>query len=144
MGGSSLVFFILIMGKKIFLVDDDENILKSVSISLESEGFSCRVESFHSIKPLDTKTLKKIFSTVRVVSTIEEHSKIGGLFGAISEWRSHSNNERINSVRMLSFGTEDEFMHEVGSQNYARRKYGLYAENIFKKTLKAFKENKKD
>ena len=42
MGGSSLVFFILIMGKKIFLVDDDENILKSVSISLESEGFSVK------------------------------------------------------------------------------------------------------
>ena len=30
------------MGKKIFLVDDDENILKSVSISLESEGFSVK------------------------------------------------------------------------------------------------------
>jgi len=42
LGGSSLVFFILIMGKKIFLVDDDENILKSVSISLESEGFSVK------------------------------------------------------------------------------------------------------
>jgi transketolase len=41
---------------------------------------------------------------------------------------------------MLTFGTKDEFMHEVGSQKYARKKYGLHASNIAKKTLKAFQE----
>ena len=28
------------------------------------------------------------------------------------------------------FGTPDEFMHEVGSQQYARNKYGLLSKNI--------------
>ena len=32
--------------------------------------------------------------------------------------------------RMLAFGTDDAFMHEVGSTDYARKKFGLTAENI--------------
>jgi len=35
------------------------------------------------------------------------------------------------------FGTDDEFMHEVGTQKYARAKYGLTAENIASKILAA-------
>ncbi len=35
--------------------------------------------------------------------------------------------------RLLGFGTDDTFMHEVGSQDYARHKFGLTAENIAEK-----------
>jgi transketolase len=33
------------------------------------------------------------------------------------------------------FGTPDEFMHEVGSQHYARVKFGLNAEAIAKRLM---------
>ena len=33
-------------------------------------------------------------------------------------------------ARLLQFGTSDEFMHEIGSQHYARQRFGLTAENI--------------
>ena len=112
-------------------------VLKAASL-LEAKGFSVHVESFHTIKPLDGRSLRRLFKSFGVISVIEEHSSIGGLFGAIAEWRSFE--KFLYKTRILSFGTKDEFMHEVGSQDYARRKNGLYAGNIYKKTYKALKE----
>jgi transketolase len=62
-----------------------------------------------------------------VVATIEEHSKIGGLGGAVAEWLAMQDGAR---GKLLSFGTDDAFMHEIGSTQYARNKFGLTAENI--------------
>ena len=105
---------------------------------LESKGISTCVESFHTIKPLDTTSLKKLFSLYGVISVIEEHSYIGGLFGAISEWRALEDN--FYNTRMLSFGTKDEFMHEIGTQQHARKINGIDASKIFKETLKAYQK----
>tara|TARA_S200000501_G_C20825294_1_gene744685 strand:+ start:510 stop:1448 length:939 start_codon:yes stop_codon:yes gene_type:complete len=105
---------------------------------LESKKISVHVESFHTIKPLDKRSLRKIFKKFDLVSVIEEHSSIGGLYGAIAEWRSLEKAQF--QTRVLSFGTADEFMHDIGSQDYARKKYGLNAENIFNKTYRALKD----
>jgi transketolase len=94
---------------------------------LGQKGFSVRVESFHTIKPLDIGRLKEVFARYRLVAVVEEHSRIGGLGGSIAEWLSSQDGLR---GRMLGFGTDDVFMHEVGSQEYGRRKFGLTAENI--------------
>ncbi len=104
--------------------------------ALEREGVSARVESFHTIKPLDEARLAEVFSTCRVVAVAEEHSKIAGLGGSIAEWRARQDDTR---ARMLAFGAEDVFMHEVGSQDYARRKFGLTAENITAQVLGALR-----
>ena len=99
---------------------------------LAAKGLSVRVESFHTIKPLDTATLTDVFSNYAVVATIEEHSLIGGLYGAIAEWRcAHVD----RGAALVGFGTADEFMHEVGSQDYARRRFGLTAEQIASRVL---------
>ena len=127
-------------GNKVCLVGTGTimpEVLKAANL-LEKQGISTNVESFHTIKPLDSKTLKRLFSSFDVIAVVEEHSSIGGLFGAIAEWR--ASEKKSYSSRMLTFGTKDEFMHEVGSQKYARKKYGLHASNIAKKTLKAFQE----
>ena len=94
---------------------------------LERRGISARVESFHTVKPLDEATLAEVFSKFPVVAAVEEHGRIGGLAGGISEWLATQAPPRAS---LLSFGTDDTFMHEVGSQDYARRKFGLTAENI--------------
>ena len=46
-----------------------------------------------------------------------------------------------NRPRLLAFGTDDEFMHEIGSQEYARAKNGLTADNISAKVLQVLRIN---
>lgn len=110
-------------------------VMKAAEI-LSSQGVSARVESFHTIKPLDQKTLHDAFANYPVVAVVEEHNKIGGLGGSIAEWLAL---QVSTKGRMISFGVDDEFMHEVGSQNYAREKYGLTSENIALQVLAAYK-----
>ncbi len=104
--------------------------------ALGKSGVSARVESFHTIKPLDTAKLAEVFGAHALVAVVEEHGIIGGLGGAIAEWRAAQDGK---PARMLSFGTPDEFMHEVGTQEYARRKFGLTAEHIAGRVLGALR-----
>lgn len=99
---------------------------------MEERGVSVRIESFHTVKPLDTKCLADSFSQCRLVAVIEEHSRLGGLASSIAEWRVE---QRGKLADMMGFGVPDEFLHEVGTQAYARRKFGLTAENISSKLI---------
>ncbi len=96
---------------------------------LAEQGISARVESFHTIKPIDKERLAELFSSYPLVAAIEEHSRIGGLAGSIAEWLAAQEGQRAG---FINFGTDDVFMHEIGSQAYARRKFGLTSENIAK------------
>ena len=109
--------------------------LMEAADTLAEQNVSARVESFHTVKPLDEKTLSDVFSAYSIVAVAEEHNQIGGLGGSIAEWLSR---QEPMKGRMIAFGTGDEFMHEVGSQEYARDKYGLTAENIASQVLAAF------
>lgn len=103
---------------------------------LEKAGISTRVESFHTIKPLDAARLTEVFRSAKIVAVVEEHGLVGGLGGAIAEWRAAQDGA---VARMLAFGTPDEFMHEVGTQQYARRKFGLTADHIASRVLGALR-----
>jgi len=100
-------------------------VLKAADL-LKAQGISAEVVSFHTIKPLDVAYLAAASKRVKLVATIEEHGLIGGLGSAVAEWRAAAN----AATPLICFGTPDEFMHEVGSQEYARAKYGLTSENI--------------
>ena len=102
---------------------------------LADKGVSAEVVSFHTVKPLDADYLKQAVARFKLLVTVEEHSRIGGLGSAVAEWRM----AQPHNVAQISFGTDDVFMHEVGSQAYARKKYGLTAENIFSTTLAALR-----
>jgi transketolase len=106
--------------------------------ALERTGFSVRIESFHSVKPLDQERLEEIFSRVSLVATVEEHNRMGGLGGSIAEW--YVDQIRLK-VPLLTFGTGDWFLHEVGSQEYARIRYGLTVENLTERIQAVFKKN---
>ena len=101
---------------------------------LKTNGINARVESFHTIKPLDERTLKDTFLNYPIVAVVEEHNRIGGLGSSIAEWLAREDGD---TGKLISFGTDDEFMHEVGTQDYARAKYGLTAENIAAQVLAA-------
>lgn len=100
---------------------------------LAAQGISAEVVSVHSVKPLDGEYLRDAARRFRMLVTIEEHGIIGGLGSAVAEWRSAAD----CAVRHLLFGTPDVFMHEVGTQEYARNKYGLIASNIAEKIATA-------
>ncbi len=112
-------------------------VLKAADI-LKDHGISAEVVSFHSIKPLDTVYLQKANSRFKLLVTIEEHNCIGGLGGAVAEWRSRDEAQ----IPHLSLGTPDEFMHEIGSQKYAQVKYGLEAEQIAARVLAKMPEQR--
>lgn len=110
-------------------------LLKAAEI-MALEGISARVESCHTVKPLDVAMLADVSSKYPLIAVVEEHSRIGGLGGSVAEWLVAQDSNR---PRMLAFGTDDEFMHEVGTQEYARAKYGLTADNIATKVLKSLR-----
>jgi transketolase len=93
--------------------------------TLEKEGISVRVESFHTVKPLDTKRLNEVFRRYRIVGAVEEHNQIGGFASAIAEWAMAQ--EGLLG-RLMGFSLADRFLHEIGSQIYARERLGLSAQ----------------
>ena len=116
-------------GKDVCLVSTGVmlSVVMDAAKRLAEQNISARVESFPTVKPLDTQRLGEIFGEFALVAVAEEHGRIGGLGGAVAEWLATQEKPR---ARLLSFGTADEFMHEVGTTEYARRKWGLTAENI--------------
>ena len=102
---------------------------------LAASGISAEVVSFHTVKPLDADYLQQAAARFKLLVTVEEHSRIGGFGSAVAEWRM----AQLLRVAQLGFGTEDVFMHEVGTQAYARKKYGLTADNIAATTLAALR-----
>ena len=101
------------------------NVLVAAEL-LFQQGISSQVVSFHTIKPLDELYLKEIALSYKLVITIEEHGRLGGLGGAVAEFLSQFS-EHPPHVRL---GTKDEFMHEMGGQEYAHRRYHLDAKGL--------------
>jgi transketolase len=107
---------------------------------LGEQGISARVESFHTVKPLDERLLAEVFAGYPVVATIEEHSVLGGLGGAVAEWlvaESFKDSEPLRA-RLLRLGTRDEFLHEAADEEYARRHFGIDVEGITRSVAEAF------
>jgi transketolase len=94
--------------------------------SMLSGEISCRVISMHTVKPLDTATLRACCHDTEALFTLEEHSRIGGLGSAVSEWLAA---EQIR-FPLTCFGTRDSFAHGSGSQEYLRAEQGLSASQI--------------
>ncbi|MFO1321939.1 MAG: transketolase C-terminal domain-containing protein [Burkholderiales bacterium] len=101
-------------------------VLKAADL-LASRGIQARVESFHTVKPLDTAALDDAFRRYPLVAVCEEHSRLGGLGSAIAEWRCE---QPGTPGALLSIAVDDTFMHEVGTQEYARRRFGIDADSI--------------
>ena len=99
---------------------------------LESFGISTHVESFHTVKPLDTESLERLFNKFKTIAILEEHFKSGGLYSTVAEWALQKMNVK-NSI--LSFGVPDTFLHHIGSQSYALNHFGLDSDSITKRVL---------
>jgi transketolase len=84
--------------------------------------------SMHTIKPLDKKSLERIFNQFDLVISVEEHSIIGGLGSSIADWIIDSNIKCKAKFRRIAL--PDRFLDRTGSAENIRKKMGLTAENI--------------
>jgi len=71
---------------------------------LGTEGISARVVEFHTLKPFDEQLLLKCARETGVLATVEEHSVIGGLYGAVAEILT-----REHQVPVKAVGIQDTF-----------------------------------
>ena len=102
--------------------------------TLGAKGVGAEVVSLHTVKPLDEALLAEAFARFEAVVTVEEHSLLGGLGGAVAEWLADRPGRK---ARLLRVGTADTFLHEAGDQEYARRCFGLTPEAIAERVFAA-------
>jgi len=92
---------------------------------LATKGFQVRVLSMHTVKPLDHEAVLAAARETRAIVTLEEHSIIGGLGGAVAECLAESGELRIPFKRV---GIPSAFSSHIGSQEYLRVQCGLSVE----------------
>jgi transketolase len=94
---------------------------------LLKNDIEAKVIDMHTIKPLDEKLVKKCAKETGAIITVEEHSIIGGLGGAIAETILESD----ISVNFKRMGVRDIFC-ESGDPEDLLKKYGLNKRHIVK------------
>ena len=100
---------------------------------LELKGFSVRVISMHTVKPLDEELLEELFNNYLTIAVIEEHGLAGGTGSAILEWGSA---RKMDLRKLQCFGGPDKFLTACGNQKQARDEIGLSSLSISKNILK--------
>lgn len=97
--------------------------LKAADI-LAQEGISVRVINVGTIKPLDGETILKAAQETKFIITAEEHSVIGGLGSAVSEFLSE-----VHPTKVKKLGIYDKF-GQSGKANELLEKYELTAAKL--------------
>ena len=97
---------------------------------LEADGISTRVINIHTIKPLDEELVVKAARETGRIVTVEEHSIIGGLGGAVCEVLSEK-----APVPVKRIGVNDVF-GESGPAVKLLEKYGLDGAGVYRQIKK--------
>ncbi len=97
--------------------------------ALLEEDIACRVISVPTVKPLDNLMLLDAARETGGIITVEEHSIVGGLGGAVAE-------VLVDQLVMPRFfkriGMKDTFTTIVGSQEYLREYYQMSEHHIIR------------
>lgn len=126
------------IGKAIKVRDGEDLTLVSTGAMLQTaveaadqlakQGVSVRVLSMHTVKPLDVASVVRAAQETRVVVTLEEHSVIGGLGGAVAEALAEANLSVPWILKRI--GIASTFAKKVGTQEHLRKVYGLTPEAV--------------
>ena len=120
-------------GKDVTIVATGLMVAEALKASeeLEKEGISVRVVNAGTIKPLDGETILKAAEETKFIVTAEEHSVIGGLGSAVSEFLSE-----VHPTKVKKVGIYDKF-GQSGTGEELLEKYELTAEKL----ISVIKEN---
>jgi transketolase len=102
-----------------------QNVIRAADM-LAARGIQARVLSMHTVKPLDDDAVLAAARETRAVVTVEEHSVIGGLGGAVAECLAESG----KSVPFKRIGLPSAFSAHIGSQEYLRSQSNLSPDGI--------------
>ncbi len=94
---------------------------------LDRVGVHGRVLSMHTLKPLDENAVLAAARKTNAVFTLEEHSVIGGLGGAVAEFLAESGEMPIAFKR---FGLPSAFSSIIGTQEYLRAQHVLSTDSV--------------
>ncbi|HJN19077.1 MAG TPA: transketolase C-terminal domain-containing protein [Armatimonadota bacterium] len=92
---------------------------------LEQSGVSARVLSMHTVKPIDRDAVLQAAQT-RLIVTIEEHTVIGGLGGAVAEVLADAG----AGTPLKRLGLQDTFACMVGDYGDVKARFGITAEAV--------------
>ena len=104
---------------------------------LRDAGISARIIDMHTIKPLDTDAVSRAASDTGAIVTAEEHSIIGGLGGAVSEYTAEN-----CPVPVVKVGVNDVFGCS-GPAKDLLKKFGLDSEDIVRSARAAISKKYK-
>ena len=104
--------------------------------ALKEKGYNGKLVNIFSLKPIDKELINTLASTVKGIVTIENHSVIGGLGGAIAEILA----QKSNHAPIAYVGVEDVFT-ESGTATEVKEKYGLNVDNIVAKAESVMNKN---
>ncbi len=118
-------------GKKVAILATGLMVAESLKAAeqLDAKGIECTVINVHTIKPLDTATLDRIFAEYSLIVTVEEHNVLGGMGSAVAEYKA----TRANTPRQVFIGFPDSFA-KAGVQRYVWEQVGL-TDNLIAKRI---------
>lgn len=99
---------------------------------LADRGIEARVVDMYSLKPIDRDLLVESARRTGLVVTVEEHTVLGGLGGAVAEVLSAE-----HPVPMKILGVPDRYCEELGSHAEHLERYGLDPEGIARSAREA-------
>jgi len=109
-----------------------EEALEAADI-LAERGIAARVLNMHTIKPIDREAIEKAASETPLIITIEEHTVIGGLGGAVAEVLA----EAGSGTPLKRLGLQDTFAVMCGDRQDFRNRFGISAAAVVKEVLAA-------
>ena len=92
---------------------------------LKRKGYNGKLINVFSIKPIDIELINNLTSTVKGVVTVENHSILGGLGGAVAEIVA----QKPQHAKIAYIGVQDVFT-ESGKALDVKEKYGLNIKNV--------------
>jgi transketolase len=111
-------------GRDLTLISTGGMLVTAVHVAdaLAQDGFECRVLSMHTVRPLDRDAVLSAATDTRLVVTLEEHSIVGGLGGAVAEVLAEVSGPRAPLKRI---GLPSIFAPRAGSRDYLAHELGI-------------------
>jgi transketolase len=127
-------------GRDIAFIATGETVYPALKAAeqMEQSGYSCRVISMHTIKPLDKETVIQAGEECRAIVTVEEHCTAGGLGEACASLLMEANIK----VPFKIVGFPDEYTM-TGNQLEIFTHYGITAPGLTKTAIALLEDNAK-
>ena len=100
---------------------------------LAAKGINVRVLNIHTVKPIDKDAILRAAKETPLIVTLEEHTVVGGLGGAVAEVLADAG----AGTPLRRLGLQDVFAVMSGGRQDFRNRFGICAEAVVKEVLAA-------